>query len=149
MLVLTVPAFSQENVEWTTSRSGGSEIDIPVFMTEGWMRGLMDMGVDMGTAFEPEVYPVQLRQYRTKSDDRPIVHLNALLGDDADEVTYRLDRTVIAAISGYGPERREIFYGICRLEEVVVCVDVHYPPELQSFMGPIVDRIAKSFRNDS
>lgn len=144
---LTIPAEAQEHVEWSISRSGGSIIELPTFMTEGWVRGLMQMGEDYGTAFEPERYPVQLRQYRTDSKGRPFDYLQDLLGENADEVTYTFDRDHLGAISGFTKDRTEIFYGMCRKENVVVCFDMHWPKEMQSFFGPIAERIAKGFRD--
>lgn len=64
--ILVAPqAHADDNTQWTTSTSGGSVIEILTFITEGWVRALMMEGVDYGTAFEPELFPVQLRQYRT------------------------------------------------------------------------------------
>lgn len=144
---LLVPtANGAQNIEWTIYQSGGSTIEIPVFMTEGWVRGLMIAGEDYGTAFEPERFPVQLRQYRTDSTGRPFDYLSDLLGDQADEVTYEYDRPSIGAISGYTNNHSEIFYGMCRKDLVVVCFDMHWPKELQETFGPIVERIAKGFR---
>lgn len=140
-------AVSQQNVEWTVSRSGGSVIEIPMFMTEGWVRALMTMGEDMGTAFEPELFPVQLRQYRTDYRGRPFNYLDGGLGSLASEVTYRFDREGLGAISGY-TDNDEIFYGMCKtVGGPVVCFDMHWPKEMQGMMGPIVERIAQGFRD--
>lgn len=144
--LLVLPSHGQDSIEWTTSRSGGSVIELPEFMTEGWVRALMVDGEDVGTAFEPERFAVQLRQYRTDSTGRPFDYLVDLLGGTADEVTYRYDQETLGAISGYSGGRTEIFYGMCRRDEVVVCFDMHWPKELQDTFGPIVERIAKGFR---
>ena len=133
-------ATAQQNVEWTISHSGGSVIEIPVFMTEGWVRALMNRGEDMGTAFEPELFPVQLRQYRTTYTGRPFDYLEDAFGYTASEVTY-------GAMSGY-TDNDEIFYGMCKtVGGPVVCFDLHWPKEMQSMMGPVVERIAAGFRN--
>lgn len=142
------PTIAQDDLDWTTSVSGGSEIELPVFMTEGWVRALMTDGEDFGTAFEPELYPVQLRQYRTDAQGRPAFFLENTLGASADEVTYRFDRDALGAISGYTRNATEIFYGMCKKDRVgtIVCFDVHWPREMQPMMAPIVERVAASFK---
>lgn len=40
----------------------------------------MTAGEDYGTAFEPEIYPVQLRQYRTSAIGSPATYLEQSLG---------------------------------------------------------------------
>ncbi|WP_332713834.1 hypothetical protein [Pelagibacterium mangrovi] len=144
--LLAGPIAAQDNIEWTISVSGGSEIEIPIFMTEGWVRGLMMQGEDYGTAFEPDRFPVQLRQYRTDSTGRPFDYLENVLGANADAITYSYDHANLGAISGYTNDRTGIFYGMCRKERVVICFDMHWPKELQETFGPIVERIAKGFR---
>jgi hypothetical protein len=112
ILVVTVlaneGAWADDNLLWTVSRSGGSEISIPVFMTQGWVRALMENGEDYGTAFEPELYPVQLRQYRTKVAGRPYEHLSRSLGATADEITYSYDKSGLGAISGFTNDHSEM-----------------------------------------
>lgn len=144
--VVAMPAMA-EDVEWTTSISGGSVIEIPAFLEDGWVRALMIDGDDTGTAFEPENYPVQLRQYRTFSTGRPYDFLANALGANADEVTYRLDRKELGAISGYTTDRKTIFYGMCKKEDVVICFDMHWDKEAQGMFGPIAERIAKGFKD--
>ncbi|MAN75820.1 MAG: hypothetical protein CML24_01135 [Rhizobiales bacterium] len=140
-------ATAQQNVEWTISHSGGSVIEIPVFMTEGWVRALMSRGEEMGTAFEPELFPIQLRQYRTTYSGRPIDYLEDALGSTATEVTYEFDRIGLGAMSGY-TDNDEIFYGMCKtVGGPVVCFDMHWPKEMQSMMAPVVERIAAGFRD--
>lgn len=149
VLLLSTPAIAQEELRWTSSVSGGSEIVLPVFMTEGWVRALITAGEDYGTAFEPELYPVQLRQYRTNAIGRPAAYLERSLGALADRVTYRFDREALGAISGYAGDGNEIFYGMCKSDRVgaIVCFDMHWPREMQAMMGPIAERIAASFRD--
>ena len=145
-LIPTTSVSAQDSFDWTTSISGGSRIEVPEFMTDGWVRALMENGVDYGTAFEPEAYPVQLRQYRTKAKGRPFEYLATGLGTLAEEVTYTFDEPDLGAISGYTDGRSEVFYAMCKLEETVVCFDMHWPTEAQMMFGPIAERIAKGFR---
>jgi hypothetical protein len=118
-------------------------------MTEGWVRALMTAGEDYGTAFEPALYSVQLRQYRTSAIGRPAAYLEQSLGALADEVTYRYDRESLGAISGHTGAGQDIFYGMCKTDRVgvIVCFDMHWPREMQAMMGPIPERIAASLRD--
>jgi len=143
---LPILASAEDIIEWTTSRSGGSVIEIPVFMTEGWVRGFLEGDEDFGTAFEPVDYPVQLRQYRTKSSERPYSYLKRALGEDGSKITYTFDQPHLGAISGYSPDGEFVFYGMCRLETVVVCFDMNWKKEAQDMFAPIVERVAQSFR---
>jgi hypothetical protein len=147
-LLLTSPAtFAQENIVWHTSQSGGSSIKIPAFLTDGPATALLEDGEDVGTSFSSDRYPAYMSQYRTNFDGSPHAYLNARLGgDEAEQVTYQMYREKIAAISGFVHGRVEIFYGMCRLEQVLVCFEVHYDAKMQTMMGPIVDRMVKSFQ---
>lgn len=146
MVSLLGTAFGQEGIAWTTSTSGGSSIDIPVFMLEGPTRALLNRSQDIGTAFEPENYPVWLRQYRTDAIKRPYVYLSETFGPAAEQITYILDKENIGVLSGYSKGRNEIFYAMCRKEKFVYCFDIQYANSEKSFFDPIVKRIARSFR---
>lgn len=132
--------------DWTQSTSGGSTIQIPVSMTEGWVRALSENGQEVGTAFEPTDPPAQLRQYRTASTGSPFAYISAAIASDAAEITYSVDKPAMGVVSGLSADRSEIFYGMCRKAETVYCFDMHYPSQMQASFGPIVTRIAASFR---
>ena len=148
VVLVAGPSHAAGDMQWTTSRTGGSEIEVPVFMAEGFVRGLMSNGEDYGTAFEPERYPVQLRQYRSlDAKGTPFQRIRSVLAHDGSEVTYRFDTARVGAISGYSGDGKDIFYGMCRRSaSTTVCFDATWPREMQSMMGPVVERIAKRFR---
>ncbi|TPM34486.1 hypothetical protein [Mesorhizobium sp. B2-3-5] len=111
LMLSAPPAPAEEPIEWTVSTSGGSKIEIPVFFADGDARLLGGFAENLGTAFEPKEYPgVQLRQYRAGTRKKsPFEYISAELVGNTDNVTYKLDKPSLAAISGTG-----IFYGMCQ-----------------------------------
>lgn len=93
-------------------------------------------------------YPVQLRQYRSlDAKGTPFQRIRSVLAHDGSEVTYRFETARVGAISGYSGDGKDIFYGMCRRSaSTTVCFDATWPREMQSMMGPVVERIAKRFR---
>lgn len=151
LLMLSAPrAVAGEPIKWTVSRSGGSEIEIPVFFVEGDGRLLGGFAENYGTVFNPEVYPdAELRQYRLNTKDkRPFEYLKNEIVGEGDKVTYKLDKPSLAAISGTSANGTFIFYGMCQKHLIVTCFDMIWNKKDQATFRPIADRIARSFRKN-
>lgn len=142
--VLVTTSAAAEPIQWTTSERGGSTLDIPVFMTESAVRGLIRSGEEdpYGTVYEPIDYPIMLRQYYMKSKKTPY---NYILGNATYfKKTHKVDKPNLGIVSG--SDGKEIFYGMCTKSDKLYCFDVFYSAKEEAKYGPIVKRIAKSFK---
>ncbi len=143
-------AVAKEPIKWTVSISGGSKIEIPVFLAEGDGRLLGGFAGNYGQTFEPEEYPdVELRQYRTDTyGKRLFEYLKDMSVGDGDKVTYQLDKPSLAAISSISADGKVVFYGMCQKHRIVTCFSIVYDKKDQAMFGPITERIARSFRKN-
>ncbi|CAM5619262.1 hypothetical protein MAUB1S_10542 [Mycolicibacterium aubagnense] len=144
--ILMTSSATAEPIQWTTSARGGSTIDIPKFMTESWVRGLIKSGEEepYGTVYQPEDHPIMLRQYYMESTKRPYKYI---LGNaDNIRTIEKVDKPNIGIVSGYLSKGEEIFYGMCVKSDKLYCFDVFYSAKERAKYDPIVKRIAKSFR---
>ncbi len=151
LLALLAPAaMADEPIRWTVSISGGSKIEIPVFFAEGDGRLLGGFAHNYGQTFEPEEYPhSQLRQYRTHTYGKSLFeYLKDMNVSDGDKVTYQVDKPSLAAISSTSADGKVVFYGMCQKHRIVTCFDIVYDTKDQAMFGPIVERIARSFRKN-
>lgn len=144
---LVTTSATAEPIRWTTSASGGSILDIPKFMTETWVRGLIRSGEEepYGTVYEPEGYPIMLRQYYMVSTRRPYQYIAHVAPNDI-KPTQKIDNPNLGVISGYVFDGDEIYYGMCKKADKLYCFDVYYAANKKTEYDPIVKRIAKSFK---
>ncbi|WP_256753494.1 hypothetical protein [Mesorhizobium sp. Mes31] len=151
LLMLAQPlAVAKEPIKWTTSISGGSTIEIPVFFVEGDGRLLGGFADNHGQTFDPIGYPdAELRQYRADNNKMsPFEYLKQAVVGDAHKVTYKLDRPSLAAVSGTSADGTAIFYGMCQKHRIITCFDMVWNKKDQATFGPIAERIARSFRKN-
>ena len=148
--VLVTTSATAEPIRWTTSARGGSTLEIPKFMTETWVRGLIRSGEEepYGTVYEPEGYPIMLRQYYAASPKRPFQHIAKVAPDDI-KSTKKIDSPRLGVISGHVFDGKEIYYGMCKKADKLYCFDVYYSANEQTKYDPMVKRIAKSFKKCS
>ncbi|HEV2503785.1 MAG TPA: hypothetical protein VGV39_11970 [Mesorhizobium sp.] len=147
--VLVTTSATADPIRWTTSTCGGSTIDIPQFMTESAVRGLIKSGEEepYGTVFQPEGYLILLRQYYMEYSKRPYRYISGNV--DNINVTYKIDKPNVGIVSGSVFGGKEIFFGMCTKSDKLHCFDVFYSAKEKAKYGPIVKRIAKSFRESS
>jgi hypothetical protein len=144
-LLLAGHAQAQEE-GWSTSTSGGFALDIPAFFTDGRVEPLIEDGVETGTAYTSEERDAVLSHFSPQDQVRPFTFLRALYSTPDADVTYRLNRADLGALSGYvGGSRAEIFYGICH-SQPLRCVTIEYPASEKNRFDPIITRIARSLR---
>lgn len=151
VLMLPAPlAAAEKPIKWVKSLSGGSEIEIPDFFAEGDGRLLGGFAENYGQTFEPEEYPdAQLRQYRTHTYGKSLIrYLKDMNVSDGDKVTYQVNKPSLAVISSTSADGKVVFYGMCQKHRIVTCFDIVYDTKDQATFGPIVDRIARSFRKN-
>lgn len=150
-LALSAPlAAAEKPIKWVKSLSGGSEIEIPDFFAEGDGRLLGGFAENHGQTFEPEGYPdSQLRQYRTDTYGKSLFeYLKNMNVSEGDKVTYQVDKPSLAAISTTSANGKAVYYGMCQKHRIVTCFDIVYDTKDQATFGPIVERIARSFRKN-
>jgi len=148
LFFLPMDLSAEEPIEWAVSRSGGSTIEIPSFLTEGWVTAILDNGVDRGTVYEAIDHRISLRQYRTQSTKRPYVYLVESFDKSINSITYIVDKDRVGAISGFMDEgNRTIYHSMCRKSNGPLrCIDLEYAADEKAFFDPIVSRISKSFK---
>jgi hypothetical protein len=149
-LMLATPLVAaKEPIKWIESLSGGSRIEIPEFFEDGdgWLLG--GFAENYGSVFLPASYPdAEFRQYRALEKMTPFKYLKqAITGDDS-IVTYKIDKPSLAVISGTSADGKIVFYGMCQKHRIVTCFDIVYDTKDQAIFGPIVERIARSFRKN-
>jgi len=151
LLAASAPlAVAEEPIKWTVSVSGGSKIEIPAFFEDGDVRELLTDGRSHGTTFSPKEYGVYLRQYRIfdEPDKRPFEYIKEKVSGEG-RVTYKIDKPSLGAISGTTADGTRIFYGMCQKRRgTTTCFDMSWNKEDQGMFGPIVERIARSFRKN-
>lgn len=145
------PAVAEELVKWIVSTTGGSQIEIPSFFTDGRVEH-MNVTAD-GTRFQPENYPdVQFEQYKPNSTAKPYDEIEAMFIDDDDDyhIYYKLDKRELGVISGTRVNSNIIFYGMCQKndDQNFICFDLTWNMKDQAIFGPISKRIARSFRKN-
>lgn len=150
LLMLAQPlAVAKEPIKWIISISGGSKIEIPAFFEDGDGRELLTDGISHGTTFSPKEYGIYLRQYRIfdEPDKRPFEYIREKTSGES-KATYKIDKPSLGAISGTSADGTQIFYGMCQKQVIVTCFDIFYDKKNQALLGPIVERIARSFRRN-
>ena len=150
LLVLSPPlALAEEPIKWIESLSGGSKIEIPEFFEDGDGRELLTDGESHGTTFSPKEYGIYLRQYRIfdEPDKRPFEYIREKTSGES-KATYKIDKPSLGVISGISADGTQVFYGMCQKRIIVTCFDIFYDKKDQALLGPIVERIARSFRKN-
>lgn len=142
-------ALAKEPLKWTLSRHGGSTIEIPVFIADGNTR-LLKGGGKYGLIFDSKEYGVEFSQYKVidGTNKRPIEYVYDQVLPKGSAVTYELDKPLLGAISMEIPGKiTYIYYNMCQKKQnKTTCFDMSWRKNDQEFFGPIVERIARSFR---
>jgi hypothetical protein len=141
---------TQWDGSWTRSRTGGSDVELPTFLSDGPMRALIEDSVDHGTAYEGgDALSLSLRQFRVSTwANRPYVYLAKNAARLLKSTTYTVDRANLGIVSGYEDyEKHQIYYGICRPSNGELhCLEMFWLSSEQDVISPIVTRVVQSFR---
>jgi hypothetical protein len=136
--------------KWFTSEGNGSTVELPAFLQDGPIHGLIGDDNDYGDSYDGvEGSSLWAQHYWANSTGRPYVFLTTqFIGSGAHAVTYSVDKDDLGVLSGYeDADSTKVFYAFCRKADAhLQCVELHWDKSENATIAPLMDHILSSLK---